>query len=182
MTCRLPRNSYVRLASSFLARSTLTGEYRNIVNAFVTGLEGRVAGRTHVQVDYINPDTGRNEKLDRTLEKGEFFRIRWDWDNTRGVHVNAEFGTTNAAKIAFRPDAWKPSGTDPEMYHRAVTQLSQRLNYNTVLNQAITPQQRTGRPADGPNNAAQILTQMAQELARYWAAYIDNCKADGAPK
>lgn len=154
VTCRLPKD---RILDRQLYLYTYTDlvQFSPIRYAYVTGLEGHVATRTPIYV---------NGNVAQTLQPGNLFRIRWDWDSTRGVHVNAEFfGETAQTKIAFLPNQWRPVPTNPETYQRAISQQSQRLNYNTEIDPNKLPEERTGRPQ---NEQQSTLNELAKELAK----------------
>jgi hypothetical protein len=140
----------------------------------VTGLEGRAGSKLQITVNGVNK---------KTLEKDEFFRIRWDWDESKGVHVNAEFGSKDMYKIAFKPSEWKVSPNDPTTYERTVRQQSSRLNYNSQpaeMNTELSAGARTGK--EGKQNQEQELMNMAMELAQFWKQLYGDCNNNGEPE
>ena len=125
-------------------------------NRFITGLQGKVSQAINVKYN------GQNINM----AKGDLFRIRWDYDPTKGVHVNAEFFGTTTTKIAFTPSA-QPN----VLFQQVVNDQSNSLDYQTKPNTAAhvyTPEERTGETS--ARTQAQALQNMAQQLAQKWSS------------
>ncbi|KAH0542522.1 hypothetical protein FGG08_003118 [Glutinoglossum americanum] len=135
-------------------------------NRFVTGLQGKVTSK--VNVAYMGQTINMNP--------GDLFRIRWDYDPSKGVHVNAEFfGSAGTTKIAFtpssRPIVDPPDNRNPLLYQQVIMDQSRSLDYQIKPNEpgtVFTPQQRTGENSPAAQEAA--LKAMAQKLAQKWEA------------
>lgn len=109
------------------------------------------------------------------MAKGDLFRIRWDYDPTKGVHVNAEFFGKTTTKIAFTPSAQPivnpPGNANNVLFQQVVNDQSNSLDYQTKPNTAAhvyTPEERTGE--NSASTQAQALQSMAQQLAQKWAS------------
>lgn len=134
-------------------------------NRFITGLQGKVT--QSINVNY----NGQNINM----AKGDLFRIRWDYDPTKGVHVNAEFFGRTTTKIAFTPSAQPivnpPGNANNVLFQQVVNDQSNSLDYQTKPNTAghvYTPEERTGESNAGTQ--ARALQSMAQQLAQKWAS------------
>lgn len=70
--------------------------------------------------------TGDNQQ---TFQANEnlFWRVRWDFDPTKGPHVNAQFGTKPSSKFAFRLDPSKFTNGDPGASMGKVAQDKNKL-------------------------------------------------------
>jgi hypothetical protein len=133
---------------------------------FIVGLQGTVS----TAIDEIF--NGQHI----VIEKGGFFRIRWDFDpgNSqqagKGVHVNAEFGSgATQTKIAFvpsnKPIVDPPDNRNPTLFQQVINKYSNTLGYNTKPNTAtdlFTPVQRT------VENSQAALDTIATDLAEIW--------------
>ena len=133
-------------------------------NRFITGLQGKVS--QPINVNY--------EGLNIRMVKGDLFRIRWDYDPTKGVHVNAEFFGITTTRIAFTPSAQPivnpPGNANNVLFQQVINDQSNSLDYQTKPNTAshvYTPEERTGEKS--ASTQAQTLQSMAQQLAQRWA-------------
>jgi hypothetical protein len=127
---------------------------------FVVGLTGKVS--TAINEVYSNQHI--------QIAAEGFFRIRWDFDLVKGVHVNAEFGKgSTRAKIAFVPST-TAENMDPALFQAVIQDTSGFLGYDTRANTdqtLFTPEMRTG--VQGVAAAQAALAGMATNLAAFWA-------------
>ena len=140
---------------------------------FITGLQGTVTQNINEVYSY---GTGKSDVATINMKTGDLFRIRWDYDPSKGTHVNAEFfgtTTTGTTKIAFFPSSNNRPGdpTAAELYQQVVRDQSTQLGYNTVANdpsqKTYTPLQRAGANLQRPAPQS-TLDDMASRLAARW--------------
>lgn len=149
-----------------------------LLYAYVTGIEAKASESITIKIKEGDKITRK-----KILKEGDNIRIRWDWDPTKGVHINCEFGTTDMYKIAFKPNGWKISPSDPTTYEKVIRGQSAKLNYNSEPapkdQKPLTPEQRTGSQGQGNPQAA--LSNMAQELVKIWKSQVEDCQDNGQP-
>ena len=129
---------------------------------FITGLQGRV----NTAID----ETFQGQRI--VIGEGGFFRIRWDFDPVKGVHVNAEFGNgATQTKFAFQPSnapIVDPQGNrNSVLFQQVINKYSNTLGYSTkpnTDNELFSPVQRTVESSQA------ALDTMARELAQMWDA------------
>ncbi|KIW13448.1 hypothetical protein PV08_08636 [Exophiala spinifera] len=109
-------SSDLRIVTTRFPRGPMEGRY-------VTGLQGRCARQFHL---VINAQQGTS----RTIEAGEHWMIRWDYDPEKGPHVNASFGTSNATKFAFKPVPRHAGQRDDDPYWEAILDQSRSIAFD----------------------------------------------------
>lgn len=93
-------------------------------DCWVTGLTGNVSQRVI--------DAGLNS-VTKTLNAGDPWTIRWDYDEAKGSHVNFEFGSKPQSKIVF--EAPKPCIQLPSAYYLdAIKDQTNFLGYRSYIN------------------------------------------------
>ncbi|KAI4253091.1 MAG: hypothetical protein LQ352_003901 [Teloschistes flavicans] len=101
----------------------LTNKFpKTIPNAYVTGLEGHY---TLTQKATIG--TGDNQQIFTSGTK-IFWRIRWDYDENKGPHVNAQFGSNPSSKFAYSLDSSEFPDQTQNGGKKAMEQVAKNLN------------------------------------------------------
>jgi hypothetical protein len=116
----------VALAALDSATNLLTNKFpQGQENAYVTGLMGYI-----VLPKSLTIGTGDNRQTFRRSFNMRW-EVRWDYDRTRGPHVNAAFGDHPASKFAFILDEaqYVRTGDDPNQWPgRTMQAIVQSLN------------------------------------------------------
>lgn len=127
------------LASATLdtAEGILTNKFpKESASAYVTGLKG------HYKLPQkLIASTGTNQQ---TFPSGTdlFWQIRWDYDRSKGPHVNAQFGFKDSSKFSYN--------LDPSQYTNGDRQASM-ANIAKGLNKQCKYSSSINRGKDTPN-------------------------------
>jgi hypothetical protein len=131
---------------------------------WVTGLTGLT--------DHRISNAGLDD-VQRSLNKGDPWTIRWDYDDVKGSHVNLEFGPRPQSKIAFKaPEPPGGNGKRSGYYLDAIKDMTDFLGYRT--HGAGTPGERIYPYAglmvgeEKLDGEERWLSAAAVELANKW--------------
>ncbi|KAL8773087.1 MAG: hypothetical protein Q9194_004423 [Teloschistes cf. exilis] len=101
----------------------LTNKFpKTIPNAYITGLEGH-----YTLTQKMTIGTGDNQQLFTSGTK-IFWRVRWDYDDTKGPHVNAQFGSNPSSKFAYSLDSSRFPEQTENGGKKAMQEVAKNLN------------------------------------------------------